>query len=69
MEIIGVNSQEIRFSDGSILPRYCPHEGGDLSFGWIEGSIIRCPVHNLPICIKDGSQPCKSLRRNDETGV
>ena len=45
----------------SVLSRYCPHEGADLSLGYIKDGKLRCPWHNLCFNIK-GEQPCKSLK-------
>jgi 3-phenylpropionate/trans-cinnamate dioxygenase ferredoxin subunit len=32
----------------------CPHLGGDLSNGKLEGSIVTCPKHNSQFDLKDG---------------
>lgn len=51
----------------SIIQRRCPHEGADLSLGYMDGNVLRCPWHNLPVDI-EGRTPCKTLkcRRRDE---
>jgi UDP-MurNAc hydroxylase len=41
-ERISVRSGEHEYS----VLRYCPHQGGDLSEGWIEGGCIVCPRHH-----------------------
>ena len=32
----------------------CPHMGGDLSMGTLEGTVITCPRHGSQFDIKDG---------------
>jgi len=54
-----------RLADGSVVAfgRRCPHEGADLSLGYIEGNVVRCPWHNLPFDARTGSSPCQSLKQ------
>jgi len=53
---------EVTINDKTaILSRYCPHEGADLSLGFIRNEKLICPWHNLCFNL-DGSQPCKSLK-------
>jgi 3-phenylpropionate/trans-cinnamate dioxygenase ferredoxin subunit len=33
---------------------YCPHLGGDLSEGILDGTILTCPVHHSQFDISDG---------------
>jgi UDP-MurNAc hydroxylase len=35
------------------IRRYCPHQGADLSAGWIEGDCIVCPRHRWKFCLKN----------------
>ncbi len=44
------------------LSRRCPHKGGDLSNGWVDGRNVVCAWHNLPFDADTGQSPCKSLR-------
>lgn len=41
--------------------RRCPHKGGDLADGFVEGGSIVCPWHNLPFDLESGRSPCASL--------
>ena len=43
------------------LTRRCPHAGGDIANGWIDGEKVVCPWHNLPFDAESGASPCKSL--------
>ncbi|MEE9428449.1 MAG: Rieske 2Fe-2S domain-containing protein [Paracoccaceae bacterium] len=43
------------------VTRRCPHAGGDLANGWVDGESIVCPWHNLPYNSKTGRSDCKSL--------
>lgn len=33
----------------------CPHLGGDLSAGELDGTVVTCPVHHSQFDLKDGS--------------
>jgi nitrite reductase/ring-hydroxylating ferredoxin subunit len=45
--------------------RRCPHEGSDLAAGYLEGSRIHCPGHDLAIDLRTGRSPCRSLAAID----
>lgn len=38
------------------INRFCPHEGGDLSQGWIAGKTIMCPRHRWIFDLEQGGQ-------------
>ena len=48
-------------TDVVAMTRRCPHQGGDLVNGWIDGENVVCPWHNLPFCTKEGRSDCSSL--------
>jgi nitrite reductase/ring-hydroxylating ferredoxin subunit len=50
-----------------VFPRYCPHEGADLTAGYLREGRIHCPWHNLGIDLKTGNSPCKGLARLEIT--
>lgn len=63
-EIVAVEDRTITIRDGSRrfkMSRYCPHEAGDLSLGYIEGHTLHCPMHCLAIDLRTGEQPCQTL--------
>ena len=33
----------------------CPHEGGSLCDGWVEGEIVVCPVHGWEVDLRSGA--------------
>ena len=35
----------------------CPHMGGDLGEGTLEGDVVHCPWHGWPINVKTGEHP------------
>jgi len=45
--------------DGAIyaIRNRCPHMGGDLGEGTLEGEIVRCPWHGWPINVTTGQHP------------
>lgn len=43
------------------LTRRCPHAGGDLANGWVDGDKVVCPWHNLPFTGETGASPCQTL--------
>jgi len=32
----------------------CPHAGGSLATGWVQGEAVVCPLHSLPFNVKTG---------------
>jgi 3-phenylpropionate/trans-cinnamate dioxygenase ferredoxin component len=36
------------------IDNHCPHMGGDLSAGKLEGSVVTCPRHSSQFDVKDG---------------
>lgn len=48
--------------DVVVFRRSCPHQGADLASGYVEGSTLHCPWHNLPIDLDSGSSPYQTLR-------
>jgi len=51
-----------RSQDGVFaFSRRCPHEGGDLAAGYLQGNQVYCPAHNLGIDLHTGQSPCRSL--------
>ena len=43
----------------------CPHMGGDLSSGTLEGTIVTCPLHHSQFDLKSGEM----LRWTDWSGI
>jgi nitrite reductase/ring-hydroxylating ferredoxin subunit len=43
------------------LTRRCPHAGGDIANGWVDGNQVVCPWHNLPFDTASGRSPCSTL--------
>lgn len=53
-----------RTSSGTfVFSRYCPHEGADLTTGYLRNGRIHCPWHNLGIDLQTGASQCRSLAR------
>ncbi|KQU47847.1 2Fe-2S ferredoxin [Rhodococcus sp. Leaf278] len=44
-------------SDGSVraMDAMCPHRGGPLADGQIDGSVVVCPLHQYTFSLDDGS--------------
>jgi 3-phenylpropionate/trans-cinnamate dioxygenase ferredoxin component len=55
---VTVNKQEIMLvrvgTNYYAIANRCPHMGGDLSMGTLEGTIITCPRHGSKFDVKDG---------------
>jgi 3-phenylpropionate/trans-cinnamate dioxygenase ferredoxin subunit len=49
----------------SVLDNRCPHMGGDLSRGTLEGAIVTCPRHHSKFDVSDG----RVVRWTDWTGL
>ena len=61
---VGPGDVEVTYRNGEVrrFRRYCPHQGADLSLGYLDDQDrLRCPWHNLPY-EKDGNSPCKSIK-------
>jgi nitrite reductase/ring-hydroxylating ferredoxin subunit len=43
--------------DGQVyaIQNICPHEGGQLSKGWLEGGEVVCPLHGYKFDLKTGA--------------
>ncbi len=61
---VDANNCVARLSNGNIVAfsRRCPHEGADLSKGFIANNQIVCPWHNLPFDPASGGSPCSALK-------
>jgi nitrite reductase (NADH) small subunit len=33
----------------------CPHQGGSLADGWVEGEIVTCPLHGWEVDLRSGA--------------
>jgi 3-phenylpropionate/trans-cinnamate dioxygenase ferredoxin component len=47
------------------LANRCPHMGGDLSAGRLEGTVITCPRHGSQFDVRDGH----NIRWTDRSGI
>lgn len=49
--------------DGDVVTfrRKCPHEGADLSLGFVENGQIVCPYHGARFCAKTGESNCSAV--------
>lgn len=45
--------------DGTVraMDAVCPHRGGPLADGQIDGSVVMCPLHQYAFSLEDGSCP------------
>lgn len=60
--VYAVDGEQIavfRLSDGSLraLGAVCPHAGGPLADGLVDGSIVVCPLHNNAFDLMTGCSP------------
>jgi 3-phenylpropionate/trans-cinnamate dioxygenase ferredoxin subunit len=64
-----LDGQEIMLArvgnDYFALANRCPHMGGDLSAGKLEGTVITCPRHGSQFDVRDGH----NIRWTDRTGI
>ncbi len=58
-KVVVVDGREIALFnvDGVIhaVDNTCPHQGGPLAEGWIEGPLVQCPWHAWCFDVRDGS--------------
>ncbi len=45
------------------LDNTCPHQGGPLAEGWVEGMRVTCPWHAWTFELSDGSMPLGDFAR------
>ena len=59
--IVSVNELKIAIfrRDGALyaIRNQCPHMGGDLGDGALDGDVVRCPEHGWPFNVKTGQHP------------
>src|ERR1700742_3058570 len=55
----GTRSLALTHVDGqyAALDNHCPHQGGPLGEGSIEGGLLRCPWHGYDYCPLTGGSP------------
>ena len=55
----GTRSLALTHVDGeyAALDNHCPHQGGPLGEGSIEGGLLRCPWHGYDYCPLSGDSP------------
>ncbi|GAC1582340.1 MAG: nitrite reductase small subunit NirD [Candidatus Elarobacter sp.] len=51
------------------LDNTCPHQGGPLAEGWIEGSQVTCPWHAWTFKLTDGTMTLGDFARVDAFDV
>jgi len=58
-KLIRIANEEVavfkRSSELCAIGNICPHEGGQLSKGWVEGDEVVCPLHGYRFHIKTGA--------------
>lgn len=56
--LVTVNGEDVvlyrRGSEIFALGNECPHQGGNLCDGWIEGDILSCPLHGWEFDLRTG---------------
>jgi 3-phenylpropionate/trans-cinnamate dioxygenase ferredoxin subunit len=69
MKKITANGQEIMVAQAGInyyaVANRCPHFGGDLSAGRLEGNIVTCPRHGSQFDVRNG----KNIRWMKGSGI
>ncbi len=51
------------------LENTCPHQGGPLAEGWIDGAEVTCPWHAWTFKLADGTMTLGEFARVDTFGV
>jgi nitrite reductase (NADH) small subunit len=49
----------------SVINNICPHRGGPLGQGWLEGELVVCPWHSWMFHVKTGISEYPSNERVD----
>ena len=70
---VAVDGREIAVFnvDGTFyaVDNFCPHQGGTMADGWLEGTTITCPWHAWCFNLTDGSMPIGDFARLDPFDV
>jgi len=57
--LVTVNGEEVmlfrRRDEVFAIGNQCPHQGGSLCDGWVEGEIITCPLHGWEFDLRSGA--------------
>ncbi|WP_165230341.1 Rieske (2Fe-2S) protein [Aquisphaera insulae] len=60
-EVAGLRLALLRCGEGIVaLSDRCPHAGGSLAAGWMEGGELVCPLHRWRFRVSDGR--CTTIR-------
>ena len=72
-KVIEVGGKEVALfnEDGQFyaLDNTCPHQGGPLGDGYLEGGIVTCPWHGWQYDVKSGVNPVESSIRTSSFRV
>ncbi len=65
--IVGEREVAVFNIDGAFhaIENACPHQGGPLAEGWIEGRVVTCPWHAWCFDVTDGSMTLGALSSVD----
>ena len=47
------------------LENHCPHQGGPLADGWLDGAVVTCPWHAWTFKLSDGKMTLGDFARVD----
>jgi len=68
-KVIEFNGKEIALfnRDGKFfaINNVCPHQGGPLGDGYLEGTVVTCPWHGWQFDVTNGVNPMESTLRTD----
>jgi len=57
--LVSVDGQDVmlyrRGDEILAIGNTCPHEGGSLCDGWVEGDIVTCPLHGWEFDLRSGA--------------
>ena len=60
-KVVKANNQELALChvDGGFwaIDNYCPHQGGPLGLGFLDGTALACPLHGWAFDVKTGEMP------------
>lgn len=67
MKVVEVNGKEVLIAkigeEYLATSNRCPHMGGNLSYGTLEGSVIKCYAHGRRFDLRDGSPQTSGLSK------